>query len=164
MIPGWIARLAPASVVQHDAEITLCLASENLLKATGAVRAHGWFIEDITATDLSEEIMLLYHFAHFDEPGRITLRLTADHEAPSAPSIASIYSGAAWHERECRDLFGITFVSHPNPLPLLLSENAGNPPLVKDEAARKPISELMPFFSGICGGGTSDPPGEERES
>lgn len=35
------------------------------------------------------------------------------------PSLANSVRAAAWAEREIHDLFGVTFVGHPNPAPLL---------------------------------------------
>jgi len=152
MTAEWLRKLVPGPVVEKDGEATLFVPSERLSHVVETVRNRGYFLEDITATDVTEGLVLLYHFAHYDETGRITLRLLAGLDGPSAPSISSIYSGAAWHERECHDLFGIEFVSHPDLLPLLLAEDAGIHPLLKDEAARKPISELMPFLAETDGG------------
>ena len=38
-------------------------------------------------------------------------------------SASDIWRAADWHERECRDMFGIVFEGHPNLVPLLLPED-----------------------------------------
>ena len=42
------------------------------------------------------------------------------------------YAGANWHERECREMFGITFTGHPNPINLYLPGAFEGYPLRKD--------------------------------
>lgn len=49
------------------------------------------------------------------------VRLPAD--SPRVPTVTSVWAGANWHEREAAELFGITFVGHPHPEPLLLQRN-----------------------------------------
>ena len=57
------------------------------------------------------------------------VRLPAD--APSIPSLTSVYSGADWHERECAEMFGIDFEGHPNLVKLYLPEDFEGHPLRK---------------------------------
>ncbi|MDO8308459.1 MAG: NADH-quinone oxidoreductase subunit C [Actinomycetota bacterium] len=46
-------------------------------------------------------------------------------------SAVPVYPGAAWHERETAEMFGIEFTGHPDPRPLLLRTGLGAPPLRK---------------------------------
>ncbi len=49
---------------------------------------------------------------------------------PQVDSLMEVFPGADWHERECREMFGITFVGHPRPENLYLpNEFVGNPML-----------------------------------
>ncbi|GAB3624598.1 hypothetical protein GCM10027418_26830 [Mariniluteicoccus endophyticus] len=52
--------------------------------------------------------------------------------SPSVASVADVYAGAAWAERELRDLFGVEFVGGDD-RPLLLSRAFGAHPLLKSE-------------------------------
>jgi NADH-quinone oxidoreductase subunit C len=61
---------------------------------------------------------------------RVKLRLPKDE--PVAPSIADLYAGANWHERETLEMFGIAFGGHPQPVKLLLPEPFEGHPLRKD--------------------------------
>jgi NADH:ubiquinone oxidoreductase subunit C len=66
---------------------------------------------------------------------RICLRTRCDggREAPVCPSIADVYRGADWMERETWDMFGIEFEGHPGLEPRLLTvENFEGWPLRKD--------------------------------
>jgi NADH-quinone oxidoreductase subunit C len=51
---------------------------------------------------------------------------------PSAPSWITVYPGADWHEREAWEMFGITFVGHPNLSHIYLPGGFEGHPLRKD--------------------------------
>jgi NADH:ubiquinone oxidoreductase subunit C len=66
---------------------------------------------------------------------RIALRARCEggREAPSLPSIAEVYRGADWMERETYDMFGVDFPGHPGLEPRILTvENFEGWPLRKD--------------------------------
>jgi NADH-quinone oxidoreductase subunit C len=66
---------------------------------------------------------------------RIKARLTeADAEIQS---IADVYEGANWQERECFDMFGVKFRGHPDLRRILLYEEFQGHPLRKDYPADK---------------------------
>lgn len=49
------------------------------------------------------------------------------------PTVVDVWKGADWMERECFDMFGVTFDGHPDLRRLLLGDNwLGGPPLRKD--------------------------------
>jgi len=69
------------------------------------------------------------------------------------PSLAGIWPLMAWHEREVMDLFGVQFLDHPQPQPLVLHEGANpvRPPFdsayphdvtLQAEAAKQSIPEI----------------------
>ncbi|HUY57306.1 MAG TPA: NADH-quinone oxidoreductase subunit C [Candidatus Micrarchaeaceae archaeon] len=53
-------------------------------------------------------------------------------ESSEIPSLAGIYPGMDWHERECYDLFGVKFTGHPNLTRILLPDDWEGHPLRKD--------------------------------
>jgi NADH-quinone oxidoreductase subunit C len=48
------------------------------------------------------------------------------------PSVAEVWAGAAWHEREAAEMFGIPLAGHPGPYRLLLADSFAGHPLRKD--------------------------------
>ena len=82
--------------------------------------------------------------AGYDAAQRVVLRVTVPHAAKQAPSIAAIFSGADWHERECFDFFGVVFENHPGLKPLLLPDDLNLHPLIK-EKDRRSIYSLLPL-------------------
>ncbi|WP_052462161.1 NADH-quinone oxidoreductase subunit C [Nigerium massiliense] len=61
----------------------------------------------------------------------LRLETLIDRDDPRLDSIAEVYPGASWHEREARDFFGIAFTGGDN-RPLLLRDGFGGRPLRKD--------------------------------
>lgn len=102
----------------------------------------GFFIDFLTAVDVSPALQLIYQFAHYDAPCRINARVTLP-ASGTIETISDIYQGANWHERETRDFFGVVFSGHPNLVPLILcDEDRDLKPLLKNEGSRKTLEEL----------------------
>lgn len=116
-----------------------------LVSLAGDFLAAGYHLEDVSGMVTSDGAVSAYHFAHFDTPGRATVLVIAPLGAPSFPSIAGVYQGAEWHERETRDFFGFNYKGNPNFIPLLLSEDMADVhPLQKDEGS---LASLASIFS-----------------
>ncbi len=121
------------------------LAPQDLLKAMRKMDETGYHLEDITCLDIQEGFQLVYHLDRYHQPGRVGLRVIIPKENPKIPTISGIFPGAAWHERECYDFFGIQFKNHPNLTHLLLdAEFDEPPPLLKEDSARKDLQQICP--------------------
>ncbi|MBN2233320.1 MAG: NADH-quinone oxidoreductase subunit C [Deltaproteobacteria bacterium] len=93
----------------------------------------GYFIGFVTAVHVAPAIEVRYQFAHFDRQSRVMGFTTVD-AAGAVPTIADIFPGANWHERETRDFYGVVFTGHPNLEPLILpEEDVDLKPLLKSE-------------------------------
>ncbi len=74
-------------------------------------------------------------FAHVQSTSRhwgLTLKTDVDDVAPSVASWVPVYPGADWHERECWEMFGISFDGHPSLRHLYLPGQFEGHPLRKD--------------------------------
>lgn len=74
-------------------------------------------------------------FAHVQSTSdhrALTLKTDVDETNPSVASWVSVYPGADWHERECWEMFGITFDGHPALRHLYLPSAFEGHPLRKD--------------------------------
>jgi NADH-quinone oxidoreductase subunit C len=69
-----------------------------------------------------------------------------DRAAPVAPSIVDIFPGAAWHERETHEMFGIEFTGHgpAGTKPLLLPPEFEGHPLRKDFVLATRVAKPWP--------------------
>jgi len=93
-------------------------------------------LTDLTAVDHPKDagrfeiVYFLYSFAR-NERIRVKTRFAEDHDARS---IASIFAGANWLEREVYDMFGVRFSGHPGLKRILLPEEWQGFPLRKDKS------------------------------
>ncbi|MER5509506.1 NADH-quinone oxidoreductase subunit C [Streptomyces sp. NPDC002766] len=90
---------------------------------------------------------------------RLLLRTTVPHEAPALPSAVGVYAGAAWHERETHEMFGVDFKGHPALDHLLLPETFEGHPLRKDFVLAARVAKAWP---GAKEPGESDHGGPKR--
>jgi len=124
-------------------QVLLTAAPAAVADIAGKLRAHDFFLSFITAVHADPGCELVYQFCHYARPLRVHLRVSAPQGQP-VPSLAAVYQGAAWHEREIRDFFGIAFAGHPGLKPLILTrEDIGRNPLLKHGALRKRREELF---------------------
>src|SRR3954452_821519 len=63
----------------------------------------------------------------------VILRTRLDAADPVVATATDVFAGAAWHEREVMEMFGVRFEGHPDPRPLLLSDGFEGHPLSKAE-------------------------------
>jgi NADH-quinone oxidoreductase subunit C len=63
---------------------------------------------------------------------RLLVRTQLPAQSPALASATGIFRGAAWHERETHEMFGIDFPNHPYLAPLLLPDGFEGHPLRKD--------------------------------
>ncbi|RMI90033.1 dehydrogenase [Streptomyces sp. ZS0098] len=84
------------------------------------------------------------HVAALAPVRRLLLRTTVPHEAPVLPSAVDVYAGAAWHERETHEMFGVEFTGHPGLDHLLLPDNFEGHPLRKDFVLAARVAKAWP--------------------
>ncbi|UNO41302.1 NADH-quinone oxidoreductase subunit C [Streptomyces sp. MST-110588] len=75
---------------------------------------------------------------------RLLVRTTVPYEAAALPTAVGVYAGAAWHERETHEMFGVDFTGHPHLVPLLLPENFEGHPLRKDFVLAARVAKAWP--------------------
>lgn len=89
-----------------------------------------------TGIDTREGIEILYHFSH-DRTGVIyTLKaLISNRNKPEIDSIAGLFRGAGWIEREIHEMLGVNFRNNRNLGHLLLADDwpAGKYPLKQEK-------------------------------
>ncbi len=76
-----------------------------------------------TGMDAREYMEILYHFIIEEINLLISIRVKLKKEKLEIDSLAAIFEGANWIEREIHELLGINFKGHPGLKRLLLSEN-----------------------------------------
>ncbi|MFD8198321.1 NADH-quinone oxidoreductase subunit C [Streptomyces sp. NPDC059701] len=99
------------------------------------------------------------HVAALAPVRRLLLRTTVPHESPVLPTAVEVYAGAAWHERETHEMFGVVFEDHPGLDHLLLPEGFEGHPLRKDFVLAARVAKAWP---GAKEPGESDHGGPRR--
>lgn len=98
------------------------------------------YLSFVSAIDRPEanQFEVLYHLYTFDRKDELVLKVRVPREAPTVPSVASVWVGADWHERETFDLFGIVFEGHPNLRRIMMTDDWIGHPLRKDYVYQDP--------------------------
>ena len=92
------------------------------------------FLEDLTAIDWpkNNQIEVVYHLLSYRHRHSIVLKVQLDRAAPSIATVEGVWKTANWFEREVYDLFGVTFVGHPDLRRIMLPDDWIGHPLRKD--------------------------------
>lgn len=152
MIPSFLNDFPCLFLAKEDhaktgSAVLAVVEAADLVKMAEGFLAAGYYLEDVSGLDVTEGAVSAYHFNHFDKiDARVTALAVRPQGDPVFPSIAGVYQGAEWHERETRDFYGYTYEGNPNFIPLLLSDDMMDVhPLAKEEGKR---ATLLALFGG----------------
>jgi NADH-quinone oxidoreductase subunit C len=134
LAPLGLEKVAEGDYGKTGCHLEVAAQPEQIQAVAQAMLNEGCFLESLTAVDLRESFTMVYHFANFSELCRTVVHVPLA-KKKGMPTLARIYPGADWYEREVFDLFGIHFFGHPNLKRILLPEDADFHPLLKDFGA-----------------------------
>jgi Ni,Fe-hydrogenase III component G len=77
----------------------------------------------VTAIDVRDHFEMLYHFTFDREDLIVSFRFCLEKANPEVDSLAPLFEGANWAERETHETMGIKFKGHPDLRRLLLPED-----------------------------------------
>ncbi|MGI8531537.1 MAG: NADH-quinone oxidoreductase subunit C [Geodermatophilaceae bacterium] len=101
-----------------------------------------------------EGFAVVIHLAELSSCRHLLLRTRVPRSAPVLSSAVGLFAGAAWHERETAEMYGVVFEGHPQPTPLLLGEDFDGHPLRKDFVLASRVATPWPG-TAEPGGGTA---------
>jgi len=93
------------------------------------------FLSDLCGVDYMGRVPrfeVVYHLYSMKHRHRLRMKISPSDEDLTVPSVVSVWKTADWHERECYDLFGITFRDHPDLRRILTPDGFQGYPLRKD--------------------------------
>ncbi|MGX1132443.1 NADH:ubiquinone oxidoreductase subunit C [Streptomyces glaucescens] len=112
---------------------------------TARDRLHCTYFDWLSAVDEpGTGFRVTAHVVALSPVRRLLLRTTVPHTAPTLASAVGVYAGAAWHERETHEMFGVSFDGHPGLDHLLLPENFEGHPLRKDFVLAARVAKAWP--------------------
>jgi NADH-quinone oxidoreductase subunit C len=93
----------------------------------------------LTAVDYKDQgLEVLVRLDNLEANVAVTLRTRLAPGVTRCPTLTGLFRGANWMERECFDMFGVTFDGHPDLRRILLGEDWEGHPLRKDYAVDTP--------------------------
>jgi len=125
--------------IEQFGELTLKFDKANLpalckyLKETEGLNFN--FCEDVTAIDWAtrkNRFTVVYHIFSMENKFRLCLKVDLDESECSVESVSSIWKAANWAEREAYDMYGITFLNHPDLRRMYMPEDFEYHPLRKE--------------------------------
>lgn len=103
------------------------------------------YFDWLTAVDeLEAGFRVVAHVYSLRTRLHLLIRTLVPRQTPTLPSITGIYRGAAWHERETYEMFGVVFEGHPDLRPLLLPDGFQGHPLRKDFVLAARVAKPWP--------------------
>ncbi len=105
------------------------------------------YLSDLSGVDYlprEPRFEIVYHLYSITHKFSLRVKVKiADGE--SVPSVTSIWNGADWPERECYDMFGVTFDNHPDFRRIYLADDWEGFPMRKDYPLKGYKDEYNPF-------------------
>jgi NADH-quinone oxidoreductase subunit C len=92
---------------------------------------------DYLALGRKQRFAVVYHLFSLDKKHRIRLKVPLEESDLTIDSVADVWRGAEWFEREAFDMFGIRFNNHPFLYRILTHHQFVGHPLRKDYPADK---------------------------
>jgi NADH-quinone oxidoreductase subunit C len=90
---------------------------------------------DLTATDPGvddEQLWINVQLISMTHRHRLAVKCFIEKKNPVLPTTVQVHRTSQWHERECAEMFGITFEGHPDPRNILLPDDWVGSPMRKD--------------------------------
>jgi NADH-quinone oxidoreductase subunit C len=152
-----IKQTFPDAVLESHSQLgddTLVLAPGKWRQVAGFLRddprADMSMLTDLTAVDFPDReprFEVVAHFYSLNRGHRLRLKARVgdrDGETVELDTLTDLWASANWLERECFDMFGVTFVGHPDLRRILLYPEFEGYPLRKDYPAEK-IQPLLQY-------------------
>ena len=142
---------------RNEKRLYIDVPPENSLEANRILFEElGGRLATASGVDTRDRIEVLYHYC-FDAQNIVaTIRTWGTKPDPEVDSVAQIFPGANFIEREMYDMLGIRFRGHPDPRRLILADDwpEGVFPLRRDypsrggEPERERLAKLMAQYAG----------------
>ena len=108
------------------------------------LKAEGYtYFDWLSAVDEEDGMRLVTHLLRPEPWDHLLVATFLDVDAP-AQSVADVFPGAVWHERETHELFGVRFGDGEQPAPLLLPDGFEGHPLRKDFVLASRVVKAWP--------------------
>lgn len=133
-------------VKEFRGEVTVTVSKEHIVDICRFLKTdlHYNLLTDVTAVDYlgrDPRFMVVYNLYSIPNKDRLRVKAAVSETAPEIDSVCCVWNSANWLERETFDLFGITFVGHPDLRRILMTDDWIGHPLRKDYPLQGPGRE-----------------------
>ncbi len=140
---NWLRAKIPAAAISGSSfrgQNRIAIDKASVWKALHLLRDEAGFnlLFELTAVDYldyagaRDRFGVVYGLLDVDSGERLIIKTFLNEPDLTLPTVTNLWESANWMEREVFDMFGITFVGHPNMKRLLLPEEYTSFPLRKD--------------------------------
>lgn len=103
------------------------------------------YLADLCGVDYlgrkNDRFEVVYNLRSINHNHSIRIKAVVPEDDCKIDSVVRIWAGANWHERECFDMYGITFSGHPDLRRILMPEDWEGHPLRKDYPLKSDLGE-----------------------
>jgi len=93
------------------------------------------YLACLSGIDYGTAFGVVYQLRSLADKYEVMIKVLAEKENPTVPSLTGLYSAAGWFEREAYDLLGIHFQGHPDLRRIMMPDDWIGHPLRKDYQA-----------------------------
>jgi NADH-quinone oxidoreductase subunit C len=136
-----------ATVSDAFGRLTVDVPADGWLAAATAARdgLDARFFDWLSAyDDVDAGLAVVVHTWSVARREPVMLRTRVPRAGGRLPTLTGVWAGAAWHERETFEMFGIDFDGHPHLAPLLLPEGFEGNPLRKEFVLASRVARVWP--------------------
>ena len=130
----FITNMQPAATFDETGEFLNIETSVSEFRSLAkALFQHGFnYLFCLTCVDWKTHLTMVYHLSSTTDRNSIVLKVKIDRANPEIETVSDIWRTAELHEREVFELFGVTFINHPDLRKLILTDDFVGYPLRKD--------------------------------
>jgi len=132
-----IAELVPSAIFDETGEWLNILVDSSLFRSmVQQLRSDNDtnldYLFCLTCIDWKTHLTVVYHLSSASFRHNIVVKVNLDRNNPEIETVCDIWRGAELFEREVYEMFGVTFLNHPDLRRLILPDDWNGWPLRKD--------------------------------
>jgi NADH-quinone oxidoreductase subunit C len=135
-IKEYIISVAPSAIFDETGEwLNIVIEPVNWLALAKNLRNSIFqfdYLFCLTCIDWKTHLTTVYHLSSTQYRHTIVIKANLDNEKPEIETVSAIWRTAEFHEREAFELFGVTFLHHPDLRKLILTDDFEGYPLRKN--------------------------------
>lgn len=134
-IATYLQELDPAIVMEEGGEWTTVQVPVGAWKGVARklfAEQHLNFLFCVTCVDWKTHLSMVYHLRSTISDTTLVVKVQLSNDQPAIDTVSDIWRTAEFHEREAFEMFGVTFIGHPDLRKLILPDDFEGFPMRKN--------------------------------